>query len=1033
MGYFSRQARAAFAVFSLWSALTPLSFAQGTPPAALAADTGITEIVVTGSRIALPNVASTSPIQVVTAKDIETSGKIDVSDVLLQLPQNINNSFSDFNNRSSALTVAGGLATADLRGLGPQRTLVLVNGRRLGAADANSANPNPAPDLDQIPTALIERIDVVTGGASATYGSDAVAGVINFVMKRNFEGLQIAGQIGQNWHSQHNRFVQGLERQIGLTPPAGDIHDGKNKSFDLIYGASLAEGKGNVTAYFTYLQADPVPSGNRDFGACQLDAQANASGSAYTGAVCSGSGNSNLFQLGSGGTIYSVLGNQFVPRGSTVTTPPAVFNSQPYIYNGRDDVRYTAGFMAHVDVADYIRPYTEFGFMNDRTDQKIAPSALFSGANPLDPANSGNYNVNCDNPFLSAQQSGILCTPAQRAYVAANPGVPCAFAADGSSPNCANVNIGRRNVEGGGRESYYEHNNYRAVIGAQGDLGSAWKYDAYGQYYYTTFFNINKQYLNFANISNALQVKGSAANPVCISGSPCVPYNIFADGGVTQAALQYLYLNGSAYGTNSQRIAHADITGNLGKYGFKSPFSSDGFFINLGYEHRAEQQGFDPDSGEQSGLLSGFGGAAAAIHQGFRVGEEFVEFGGALVQDKPGVENLTIDTGFRHSDYSTSGSVNTGKFEVQYQPVSSVRIRGSFQRAIRAPNLIELYNPLVVGTITAGEDPCAPSLFTGAIVATLQQCLRTGVTAAQYNSGSIPQGTGSQLSQETGGNTQLKPEKANSYSFGVTYTPPSIPGLSGSIDYYRIKLTDEISAIPPALLLQQCLNTGESFFCSKVIRNTANGSLTGATLSGGGYFVQSALNIGAQTLSGIDLQGTYRQPLPDGFGSLAFALNGALLLKSETQSFPGSPTYDCAGLFGVICATVDPRWRHNLRTTWSMPWNVELAATWRFIGKVSLDNNDPNRLLYGHTYRNQTTGGPAFNYFNARISNFSYVDLAATWQAYKGLDIRAGINNMFDKDPPIVTSEITAGGANNTYETYDTLGRQLFVAFTAKF
>ena len=381
MGYLSRPAaRGAFAALTMWAALTPLSFAQSAPPAA-AVDASLTEIVVTGSRIALPNVTSTSPIQVVTAKDIEISGKIDVSDVLLQLPQNFNNSFSDFNNRTSALTVAGGLATADLRGLGPQRTLVLVNGRRLGVADANTANPNPAPDLDQIPTALIERIDVVTGGASATYGSDAIAGVINFVMKRNFEGLQIGGQVGENWHHQHSTITQGLEQEDGITPPKGDIHDGKNKTFDLIYGSSLADGKGNVTAYFTYQQADPVPSGNRDFGACQLNAVPNAAGTAFTGAACSGSGNSNFFQSGSGGPAYSVLGNQFVINGSALTNPPAVFNSQPFIYNGRDDLRYTAGFMAHIDAADYIKPYTEFSYMSDRTDQKIAPSGLFRGAN----------------------------------------------------------------------------------------------------------------------------------------------------------------------------------------------------------------------------------------------------------------------------------------------------------------------------------------------------------------------------------------------------------------------------------------------------------------------------------------------------------------------------------------------------------------------------------------------------------------------------------------------------------------------------
>jgi iron complex outermembrane recepter protein len=1030
MGYLSRFARAiiVFAGLCLGAALP--AYSQNTPAAATP-NSDLNEITVTGSRISLPNANSSSPIQVVTQQDIQTSGKVDVGDVILQLPQNFNNSFSDFNNRTSALTVAGGLATADLRGLGPQRTLVLVNGRRLGAADANTANPNPAPDLDQIPAALIERIDVVTGGASATYGSDAIAGVINFIMKRNFEGVEISGQVGQNWHSQHSSLAQSLEQQDGITPPTGDIHDGKNKSADIIFGSSLAEGKGNVTAYFTYLQADPVPSGNRDFGACQLNASPNAAGTAFTGAFCSGSGNSNFFQV-NGGTIYSVLGNQFVPSGSAATTPPAVFNSQPYIYNGRDDLRYTGGFMAHVDLSDFAKPYTEFGFMNDRTDQKIAPSALFRSANPLDPTLNNNYNVNCDNPLLSSQEASILCTPAQLAYVAANPGNACVFPDAAPSPNCANVNIGRRNTEGGGRESYYEHTNFRAVIGMQGNLGTAWKYDAYGQYYYTTFFNINKQYLNFAGITNALQVKGSAANPVCISGAPCVPYNIFNDGGVTQDALQYLYLNGSAYGTNSQRIAHVDVTGNLGQYGIKSPMAADGFSVNVGYEHRAEQEAFDPDSGEQSGLLSGFGGATAAINKGYHLNEEFIEFGGALIQDKPGVANLTVDTGFRHSDYSTTGSVNTGKFEVQYQPVADVRFRGSYQKAIRAPNLIELYNPAVVGLITAGDDPCAPNEKSGVIVATLAQCQRTGVTAAQYNSGSIPQGTGSQLSQLAGGNVQLKPEKADSYSFGATFTPSFLPGFSGSIDYYQIKLKDEIGAVPAGLLLQECLNTGAPQFCSKIVRNPVDGSLTGATISGGGYIVQTALNVGAATIDGIDFQSTYKLPLAS-LGSLGFALNGALLLKDETQPFPGGPSYDCAGLFGLICGTVNPRWRHNLRTTWSTPWNLQFAATWRFIGKVSLDNNDPNPLLFGHTFLNQNTGGPAFNYFDARIPNYSYIDFAATWQAFRGVEVRAGINNILDKDPPIVTSEITAGGSNNTYETYDTLGRQLFVAFTAKF
>ena len=1017
----ARTARGARAWIAGLLALVALPALAQQPPAPEPPTGGavLEEIVVTGSRINLPNMTSTSPIEVVTAKDIQISGRLDASDVLLQLPQNFNNSFTDFNNRSSALTVAGGIATADLRGLGPQRTLVLVNGRRLSAADPNTANPNPAADLDQIPTALIERVDVVTGGASSVYGSDAIAGVVNFILKRNFEGFQVDGQAGQNWHSQHSSLSSSLQTDAGYTPDTGSIRDGATKTVSVVLGSSVADGKGNVTAYFSYLRQNPVPSGNRDFGGCQLNGTTDASGN-YTGAACSGSSNSNLFAVNN--VRYGVLGNQFIPWNTAATTPPAIFNSQPYIYNGRDDLRYNAGFLAHVDLNEHIKPYAELSFMDDRTDQKIAPSALFRQANPLDPTGNGNYNINCSNPLLSAQEAAILCTPAQIAADAANPGSVS-----------ANVEIGRRNTEGGGRESYYEHSNYRAVLGGKGDINGVWSYDAYGQYDYTTFFNSNQQYLNFQAIDNALQVKtGPNGTPVCISGAPCVPYNIFSDGGVTPDQLAYLYLAGTAYGTTTQRTVHADVTGDLGKYGIRSPFANNGLSVNVGYEHRSELWSYQPDSGEVSGLLSGFGGAAAPIRQGYSVDEEFIELGGAIVQDAPGVKNLLFDTGYRNSNYTTTGSVSTGKFEVQYEPTSDVRFRGSWQRAIRAPNLIELFNPATVGQINSGDDPCAPNEITGVIAATLQQCLRTGVTAAQYNSGSIPQGSASQLTQLIGGNTQLKPERANSISFGATLAPRALPNFTASIDYYRIDLKDEITAIPPGLLLQGCLNSGDPFFCNKIVRNPANGGLTGSTVAGGGYIVQTALNIGGVKVDGIDVQGAYRWRLGS-MGTLNFALNGALLLGSVVTPYPGSPTYDCAGLYGSLCQTVDPRWRHVFRTTWASPWDVDLALTWRYIGSVSLDNNDPNPLLLGRTFVNQVTGGPGIDYFNARIPSYSYLDFSAVWSVTTGFTIRAGINNVLDKDPPIITSEIVAGGANNTFETYDTLGRQLFVSFTAKF
>jgi len=265
-----------FTVAVLGLALSPLisriaAAQQTSPPATAAAAEAqeaveLQQVVITGTRIATPNATSTSPIQVVTSRDIEISGRTDVSELLYQLPQNFNNSLGqDFSNRTSGLTTAGGLATADLRGLGPQRTLVLVNGRRLGQGDANTSIASPAPDLDQIPLLLVDRIDVVTGGASSVYGSDAIAGVINFVLKKNFEGLQLDYQIGENWHSNHSSYAQSLNQQFGSSFPTGSSQDGRTRQFNLIAGANIADNRGNVTAYFGYLQQDPVTSGQRDF------------------------------------------------------------------------------------------------------------------------------------------------------------------------------------------------------------------------------------------------------------------------------------------------------------------------------------------------------------------------------------------------------------------------------------------------------------------------------------------------------------------------------------------------------------------------------------------------------------------------------------------------------------------------------------------------------------------------------------------------------------------------------------------------
>jgi iron complex outermembrane recepter protein len=986
---------------------------QQTPPAA-AESQPLQEIIVTGSRIAAPNEVSTSPIQVISAQSIQISGKTDITDIISQLPQIFTNDLGqDLGNSTSGLTTAGGVATADLRGLGPGRTLVLVDGRRLGVGSPNTAITQPAPDLDQIPAGLVDRVEVVTGGASAAYGSDAIAGVVNFIMKRDFEGFQVDAQAGENLHDNDDTFVQGLVRQFGYTPPTGMTQDGRNRTFDMLMGTNFADGKGNITAYLSYRHADPVESSQRDYGACQLD-PIQITHNNVTGIACGGSSNSNFFEPMAGpnaGTAYSVHGHSFAPWDTIATTPPAIYNSQSYISLTREDDRYNAAVMAHEEITDYFQPYAEFFFMDDKTHQQVAPAALFQNANPLDPTGAGDYYINCGNPLLSAQQQGILCTPAQIAADTAHPGSAT-----------VQVSIGRRNIEGGARYTDFEHTNYRTVFGAKGDFADAWSYDAYGQHFYTAFSDSNQKYLNFQSITNALLVTGTAANPTCI-GAPrgCVPYNIFSDGGVTQQQLNYLYEPGTAQGASTLRTLHADITGKLGVYGIKSPLATEGVGVNIGFEHRNDHELLQPDSAEESGLLSGFGSAVAPIDNSISVAEEFVELRAPLVQDEPGAKELLFDTGYRRSDYSTVGVANTYKFEVQYAPIADYRIRASYDRAIRAPSVAEAFTAPIVGITTVGADPCAPP-----ITYTLLQCERTGVTAAQYNSGSIPQGTAAQLSQETSGNPNLKPEQADTYTLGVNFAPSQIPHLTASIDYYHIQIKDEIGVIPYLVVLSNCAKTGDPTYCSQIVRQPATGSLNGNSVAGGGYVIQENYNLGTALNSGVDAQLNYKLDLPPGFGDVVFGLNGTYLLHNETTPLPGAHTYDCAGLFGFTCQTVNPRWHHLFRTTWETPWDVSASLTWRYIGAVSQDNNSSDPTLHFSTF-----GG--YDYVNARIAAYNYLDLEATWNVNKILQIRAGANNVLDKDPPLVNTDIVAGGAANTYSTYDLFGRQLFLAFTAKF
>jgi len=975
-------------------------------------------VIVTGTLIPQTNLTSESPIQTITSGDIAVKGATDVSNFLNDLPQTFISSTNDFSNTNNPLTSAGGVTTVDLRGLGATRTLVLQNGRRLGVGDPNTGNPNAAPDIDQIPVPLIDRIEILTGGASSTYGSDAVAGVVNFILKKDFQGVQVDAQYGADWHDNNNSFARGVESAIIVANTQGPVVlapkslvDGQNENYSLLLGTNTADNKGNVTAYVVYRHASPVYMRNRDFSACQINIT--------DAAVCAGSSNSNYFRprFPTSGPIFSIVGDQALPRPQPGSQPASTFNSNYYETLSREDTRFNGGFLSHYDVASWAQTYAEFSFMDDRSYQQVAPDAAFRGANAYAADGSGNYYVNCNNPLLSAQEVSVFCT------------------AQGLSGNQnTRLEIGRRNIEGGPRSSTYEHMNFRGVVGVQGDVTKGWHYNAFGSYYYVTVDQKNGGYISNTKVNNALQVGGTAANPVCLNGGAdgCVPYNIFTQGAVTPAQTAYLSELGTSRGTLAEQIVEVDVTGDLGVYGVRSPFARDAALVALGATHRNDHLSFQADQAEQSNDLLGFGGAAVPIDNSIGVTEEYGEIRAAIAQDKPFIQDLSVDAGIRFSSYTTKAKATTWKAGLQWAPVPNIRFRGSYDVAIRAASILEDFTPqTVTNTSVVSVDPCAAEPGKPA-TAPLAQCMNTGVTAAEYGNGGttnqIGQCPAGQCAVLNGGNPNLSPEKAKTFSAGFTTTPTLalFNGLTASVDYFKIDVAHVISTIPINISLSQCLTTGNPAFCSQIVR-TANGQLYGTTIAGGGYIRGTDVNIATANVSGVDFQADYRRNLEDlglgPHGSLNFFFVGTYTITAKNQTLPTESVYDCAGLFGNTCGNPLPAWRHLFRVSWITPWDVTLTTQWRFIGGSGLDSNTSQVAL--------TSG--KFDALNARIPSISYFDVNVSWQVAPHLVVRAGIANIFDKDPPIISDLITGTGTPNAYNTYDLLGRQMFMALTSKF
>jgi iron complex outermembrane recepter protein len=1006
-----------------------------------AADTttngSVTEVVVTGSRIPTPNLTAISPVQTTTGDTVKFTGATNTVDVLNQLPQN-SPSFGQFESNG-----ATGTATVDLRGLGANRTLVLINGLRVGGQDPTEVS-SYVPDINFIPPTLIDRIDILTGGASAVYGSDAVAGVVNFVMKTNYEGLQVDAQTSAFEYdggvpSQISRANAVAVKSFGATPlkfPVEPNWDGGNYNINVIGGANSSDGKGNVEFYLGYTEIQAVLEGSRPYMSCGLNTNTSNTKQQF----CGGSANDApgiLEANGVNGVPFPVgspqHGAAFNLTGTPVggLLPPFAagqeFNFAPLNYIQRPDQRYTAGEFSHYEVSNELDLYSSFMFMDDNSTGQVAPSGSFLG--------DVNFAIPCNDPLLSAAQANTLCG-----------------AAAGSATAIANAAIGRRDVEGAPRSQTTEHMDFRFVVGARGDVGGGWHYDISDEFSRSVLAESEGGYFSNSKLLNAVDVVTNpatgkpacaiaVANPTVAADTACVPYNIFTPGGVTTAALNYLTEIADATGATQQNDTLATLSnGDLTHYGLKSPWANDGLGVSVGAEYRTDELITDYDQAFQSGDLAGFGGSFQNTHGTQKDGDVFGELHVPIVEGVPFVKDFSSDLGYRYSNYTFGGGNNTFKVGFDWAPDSNIRFRTSYERAVRAPNVLELFEPDVPG-LFAGQDPCAgptPSLTAAECFNTIKNTLaKSGSTMTEASFaknvfGNIPLCPAAQCGNFSGGNTSLKPETANTVSVGFVATPSFIHGLTVTVDFFNIVVDQAIITLPATTLLRNCAVLDSAFDCSQINRDAADSfSVFGG--EGAGSVTTPLVNGSKLSTDGVDIQADYRLRLEDvglqDAGSLDFNLNGTYT-ATLTTFLPDGTGYDCVGLYGLVCGIPTPKYRQELRATWDSPWKLQISANWRFIGSSSLDFNTNVPDLQDGAFKDTFPT-------DARIPTYSYLDLSFKYRVNDKVSLRGGVNNVLDTLPPLLDSNsfgVSAppfGNGNTFPELYDPLGRYMFIGFTA--
>ncbi len=938
-------------------------------------------IQVTGSLIPRPVLEAMSPVTTLDIEELSYSGKTRLEDLLTSLPQVFTQQNSSVSNGAS------GTATVNLRNLGSQRTLVLLDGRRLPTGDTGAITA----DLNFIPSALVKRVDVLTGGASTVYGADAVAGVVNFILDRTFTGVRAGFQGAGFQHTNGDSTSQQINQARGFSYPTGSTWDGGQWDANIAAGGKFADGKGYASAYIDFRKTNALLKNKRDYTNCSVGTLGD------TGPACGGSSTSPTGRFWTDdGNSWTVQGNSFVPWNSGYA-----YNYAPVNYMQRPDSRWAAGGFLNYDINPRYKVYVDVMMMDDKTDAQIAPSGDFGNT----------LLINCDNPMMSPQQFQIVCTD------------------NGFGPtDIAGLQIYRRNVEGGGRMDKLSHQSFRIEGGVNGELDAkkVWSYDVYTLDGETRVPETYLNDFNTLNIQDALFVSGTRGDSstwACTSGNTgCVPWNVFSTGGVTQAAVNYLALPLVSIGHVQTQLVSGRINADLGKRNVKLGSAVEGISFVAGAEYRKESLDFQPDLAYQQGWGAGQGSTIPPVSGSYNVFDLFAEGNIPLVQEAPGAKNLSVGVGYRYSHYNLTGYHPSWKVEGNWAPVADLKFRFGYNVAARSPNVAELYGPrgLVLGGST---DPCSSNpgqtpQFSPA------QCALMGVPASAY--GTIAPSTAGQYNTITGGNPALLPETAKTTYFGAVISPTKFAGFTAAIDYYDIKLTDTINPLNADDILKQCGLTGNPTLCGLIHRD----QFYSLWRTPNGYTESTQNNVGKKEAQGLDLNVNYLRPA--GKNTFTFNFIAGYLFKAFIDT--GLFSYDCAGLTGPICndpysdhRAMQPKWRHMFRGSWDRGMTT-VTVGWRMIGPVTAEELSNQKDLANPSMEEQLKAN-----FADKYASWNYIDLAVGLKLSRQVLLTAGINNIFDKIPPLGSGSAADDYAKGFYGTYDPYGRYLFTSLQFTF